>query len=349
MAEQSTPQAGLEQAPAPTPEQRLSTFFAQETAREQHKAMPGPKVEAEAPAPAEQQEPAPQEADQAPPEEAAPEDKPDLEPQAPEEEQSADGELWKIVHNGTEVTLNREEMIRHAQQGFDYDRKSQALAEERKQTQAMLQQASQLRQVAPQLQAELIHAQSLIGQLKQWENVDWVKLATEEPLDYPKYRAQYDQLERAARQAATTYMQHEGEYTEAEKALRRQRMAQEMQRLPDIEPDFRKPEVRQKVMPEITDYLLKRGIPQELIDSVDFAPVVAVAYDGMRYRKLIASKGAVEKQVRAAAPMSKPAAAQSPQSVVQRDYGEARARLKKSGSVDDAARLLAGLGAGNRK
>lgn len=351
MAEQTNPAApaGVAQAPELSVEQRLGNFFKAEKAAEQHKSIPRAlapeQVPSEAP-PAETEE-APQ--DQAPKEADAEADQPAAEDEAPSEAQS-EGELWSIVHNGTEVKLNREEVIRHAQQGFDYDRKSQALAEDRKQLEQTLQVAVQMRAVAPQVLQAQAEAQALASQLKAWESVDWVQVAMNDRENYPAYRAQFDKLERDFKMAQERATKASSEFDQAANWAMERMMAHEARRLPDLEPDFRKPDVLNKVLPEVRAYALKRGIPAEYIAAANNAGLVAVAYDGYRYQKYVASsKNVVEKQVRAAAPMQKPAAAQSPQSAAERDYRSVRAQLKKSGSVDDAARLLAGLGSGQKR
>lgn len=339
MAETSTPDTGLD-SEQPSVEQRLANLFTQDTARAQHKAIPK-AAPTEAPPETEQAEEG-----QAAAEEETAEDQP-VETEEPEAEQPTD-ETWKIVHNGAEVELTREQVIANAQKGFDYERKSQALAEERKATQALLQEAQRIKQAAPVLMSELAQVRALESQLQQWEKVDWVQLATQDPLEYPKYRAQYDQLERSYRAAREAYGQKESQYSQYMANVTAQLTRQEAAKLPDLVPEFSKEEAFKKAAPEIANYLLKRGVPEDLVNNLNLASLVAVAYDGMRYSQLAASKSAVQKQVRAAAPMARPGPPQSPTSAAQKSYREERSALKRDGSVEAAAKIFARLGTGKR-
>src|SRR5689334_6275149 len=123
--------------------------------------------------------------------EVTPDDLPE-EVEAKPQEPGADA--FEIVHNGTQHKLTREDTIRYAQQGFDYTQKTQALAEKAKSIDASLQRVAELEQLAPMVAQDLAQVKAIEAQLSQFQKVDWVALATNDPLEYPKWRAQYDQL-----------------------------------------------------------------------------------------------------------------------------------------------------------
>lgn len=50
----------------------------------------------------------------------------------PESTQSGAEDLFEIIHDGTPVKMTREELLAHAQKGFDYTKKTMTLSEERK-------------------------------------------------------------------------------------------------------------------------------------------------------------------------------------------------------------------------
>src|SRR5678816_2788109 len=124
--------SGAEQAP-PTLESRLGSFIDRHDAEE---------------AEGEQPESAQPDEGQAP-RELTPEDLPDVEAPAA---QPAD-ESVEIEWNGQKHQLTRDELIKQAQQGFDYTQKTMALAETAKQVHERLQRVAAIEQVQPHLQA----------------------------------------------------------------------------------------------------------------------------------------------------------------------------------------------------
>lgn len=280
----------------------------------------------------------PQEAAQEAPEEQDEEglsaaDLPDDEP-APG---PSEGETWEIVHNGQQVKLTREEVIRNAQQGFDYTKKTQEVAAQRAEAQAVLQRAAMVEQMMPHLAQELATVKAFETQLKQYGTVDWVALATNDPLEYPKYRAQYDQLVTAYQGAAQQY-QHKAQAVLQERHnVAAYQLQQEHQTLTERIPEWRDPVKYQTGAQELRQYLIKEGANPVEVDSLTSAVAVSIARKAMLYDKLKEAKASKSKQVRAAAPMPKPGAPGSAQA----DKAlQARQRLAKSGRREDAVGLL---------
>jgi hypothetical protein len=89
-------------------------------------------------------------------------------------------------------------------------------------------------------------------------------------------------------------------------------------------------------------YGTELGIPVEKLTAGWFADPVAthVMWKAQQWDKLQSSKPSVENKVRSAAPVIKPASSQVQKSVAQSNYQKERSQLKKSGSLEDAARLF---------
>lgn len=329
MAEPTNP-TGVEQA-APTDEQRMARFLEQHD-REQQAAVAPPDTPKEAPP-----EPKAQTADQ--PESQAPDEvTPDDIPDDPVEAQPTD-EAFEIVHDGQQRKLSREETIKYAQQGFDYTQKTQALAEKAKHIDASLQRVAELEQLAPLVAQDLAQVKAIEAQLSQFQKVDWVALATNDPLEYPKWRAQFDQLQTAYNAASYQLQAKATQLNQGRQELTAQRLQQEFPKLLERIPAWRDPAKYETGARELKSYLIKQGADPARVDSMADSLEASIAYKAMQYDKLVQAKTEKVKQLRTAPPMSKPGASQSSSSTGEKTK-ELQARLSKTGDIRDAAALL---------
>ena len=326
MAEETNPQGGVPQAP-PSVEDRMMAFVNNESA----KPVEETPEQAEAPAPAEEQQPQ----DLAPTDELTPEDIPDETPV----EQSAVDE-FEIVHNGQQKKLTREETIKLAQQGFDYTQKTQQLAEARKAIEVNLQRSQEALQLAPQVAQELATVKALESQLAQYQKVDWVSLASNDPLEYPKHRAQYDTLVSAYQQAVGQFQQKAGALTQRQQELRAEVIRAEYPKLLEKIPEWKDPAKYEQGAKEVRAYLLAEGAEPEAVDGLTDAVAVAIARKAMMYDRLVKSKIEKVKLARTAPPVTRPGATQGQGQARADQDQQLRGKLRKSGSLQDAAALL---------
>lgn len=327
--EQTTPEvAGVSQEQ--DIQARLVSFYTKTPQRAKESSAP---TEAQ-PEAAEEQP-----SEQPDPSEPTPDDIPDEE--AAEGTDSQPVEEFEIVHNGQPHRVTRDEAIRLAQQGFDYTQKTQALAEQARAVQERLQRVTAIEQVAPQLQQAQAQVAALGAQLAPYQRVDWVALATNDPLEYSKVKAQYDVLAQTYQNAAGQYDQMRQAVGQQAQALMQHTLQQEAQRLTERIPEWKDPAKYKAGATALREYLVSEGAAPEEIDGLTSSVAVAVAYKAMKYDQLLKSKADKSKLLNTKPPMTKPGAAQTPQSAGKQDYVKARADLKKTGDWRDAAKLLA--------
>jgi len=101
-----------------------------------------------------------------------------------EEQQEA---RYKILVNGQEEEVSLDEMLKGYQRQSDYTRKTQALAEERKQNQQLVNEYSQRLAQVSQL-AEQLQANPEIPE----PNINWDKLYHEDPVEWTVQRQLYN-------------------------------------------------------------------------------------------------------------------------------------------------------------
>jgi ribosomal protein S9 len=252
-----------------------------------------------------------------------------------------EGDVFKIVHNGQELTLTRADVIKNAQQGFDYTKKTQALAEKERLLSDRLQKAEMIDQIAPILAQDLGQVKALEGQLAKYQSVDWVRLATDDPLEYPKHRAQYDLLVQAYQGAVGQYNQKRQAVDHGLTQIRAEQLAQEEKRLPDLIPEWKDEAKRETGKKELFNYLTGLGADPALIGKkMDDALTVAIAYKAFKYDQLLKGKAEKSKLLQTAPPVVRPGAVQTKGSEQSDKLTRLQDRLKKTGDQRDAVALL---------
>ncbi len=113
-----------------------------------------------------------------------------------------------------------------------------------------------LNQLVPALTAQLN---------SRWANVDWTRLANEQPADYVKYRAQFEaelgQAQAAAQEKARLDEQAKAESDNKFKTFVKEQEAQ----LPKLIPSWKDEKVAKAELNDVYGYLIKEGIPEETI------------------------------------------------------------------------------------
>jgi hypothetical protein len=276
---------------------------------------------------------APAKAEEAPqesPEELSDELTPDdLVEEVEAQSEQSDGDEFEIVHAGQQHKLPRSEVIKLAQQGFDYTQKTQAVAAKDREVSERLQRIAQLEQVQPHLDNSRAQVAALAAQLQQYANVDWVQLATNDPLEYPRHRAQYDTLNQAYQQAYGQYQQQTEVVQQERTRINTQILEQEARRLPELVPAWKDPAKFEASKKDMQAYLHARGADVSQVGRyLDNAVAMAVLYDAAEMWKLRQGKAAKVNQVRKAPPVVKPGA---PLNVPQHSHKQATQALRKMG------------------
>lgn len=323
MSEQTTPESGVQQEPDVL--ERMGNFLTQFD--EDQAAGNEPPQQAVA-----EKEPAPQSLEAEAQAEPTVEDLP--EPQV-------DADAFEIVHNGANLKLSRADTIKYAQQGFDYDRKTQALAEDRRQLQERAKLLSTYEQMVPHLTADKAQMDAIGQELAKYQNVNWVQIAQQNPNEYPVLRAQYDQMVFAYQSAAQRLNQKQQQvFTQFSHAMAQQQ-AKERDQLRTRIPQWKDQDTYQKESPAIADYMLKDyGYSPHEIENLWDSRVTTAFYKAYKYDQLQRAKADKVKQLRTAPPVTRPNSPNSSQGDPERT-AQLQKRLQRTGDVRDAAALLA--------
>lgn len=293
---------------------------------------------------------APQEAAQESDAQAQPDDLTDADlPEEGDGEQQAappSEDVFEIVHNGQQVKLSREDAIRYARQGFDYDRKTQAVAETQRNFQAALQRIAEIEQVQPQIAQHAGVVQSLAQQLQsqKYSDQELIRLAQADPLEYPMRAAERDLLRNHLSQAYGQYQQLTQTVAQQRDQMTQWQLQQEAARLPEIIPAWRDSAKMESDRQEMTKYVQSLGVDMANVGRyLDNAVAMKVLRQSMLYERLSKLKADKSKQLRNAPPVVKPGTTRTDKGRPDREALTAIRKAGKQGNHSAQEKLVTGL------
>lgn len=255
-----------------------------------------------------------------------------------EEAAPAAEEFEEITHNGEVKKLSKSELKELAQQGFDYTQKTQQLAEQRRQLDAMQQSFQQQAQIQAHLSDQLANVKAIEGQLAQWKQVNWTELAQTDPMQYLTLNHQYSEAKEAYNNQIQTlnYMQSQVQTLTTQQQA--QRLQMEAQALKQAIPEWKDGAKAEADMGAVRSFLASNGFNDAEIASVMDHRHVVVARKAMLYDQMMKNGKA---KVASAPPVAKPGStASKPTNTSKQKVAQA---LKKTGRSEYAAKLIEGL------
>ena len=262
----------------------------------------------------------------------------EVEPEEDEEQEP----LYVVKVDGEEVEVPLSELQQGYSRNADYTKKTQALAEQRKEFDALHQDYAQrvnaLNQFAYQLQQEPSIPEP---------DIDWERLQHADPVEWLKQRqlAQDRANVRAQRSQQLEAVKQE------QQALQQQQFNETLQKerelLNEVIPAWKEPEVAKKEKREIRDFAKKHyGLSDADLQNAYDHRLVRILYDSFQYHKSMNDgktkmKEASEPTVKTA--RVKGRSARGPVSKRQTNFNKAMGRLEKSGSTEDATAAFAAL------
>jgi hypothetical protein len=242
---------------------------------------------------------------------------------------------YKVKASGEEVEVELDELIKGYQQGADYTKKSQALAEQRKALEAERQHLEYVKQERQAYAQKLQALDSFLSQQDQGVNLDVLKET--DPIGYAVAVAEQSQREKQLavvrnEQQRLAQQQQSEQQTSLQNHLR-----QESEKLTSLIPELATPQ-GDAVRKQIRDYAKSIGwTDQELSQLYDSRAVVTL-YNGMKYQQLQKSKPEVNKKLQAAPKMMRSGTSAPP--TKSSSDKQAMQRLRETGKVTDAAKAF---------
>ena len=297
--------------------------------------------------PEEQEEPAPEDQPE-PPEpveepdaEAEPSEEGETEPEAEEAaEDEQPSEEFELQYNGATEKVPKDRAKALAQQGLYYER-NQAQAEQHwKQAQEVTQAIQAQLQAVPELQ----EANALVGMYqKAIESIDIAEmqqLATDDPAKYLAKLAEYNTLNRRLQEAESKRVQVAQQFTESQQRFQQEALKREREALFKAIPDWRDDAKFKQARGRILAYMAERGFSEQEVGSLMDHRALLVAYDAARFRESQKALKASAKQLGQKPAVAKPGAGASKAQIADEQTRALRQQLKKTGRLEDAAKLF---------
>lgn len=262
------------------------------------------------------------------------------------EDDSEETTLYTVTVDGEEHEVTEEELVKGYSRQADYTRKTQQLAEHRKQIdQAVEQYKSEIaetQQAREQYVSAVAQAiETNYSHLQQFQNIDWEKLKTEDREEYltkrDDYRQAQDQIQ--SLQAAQGEAQNQAA-AEAQKEHQKT-VQEEHQKMVSIIPQWAEPETRQAIAKTVSEFALTKGYTQEELNQlVDHRSILvlmqAKAYEDMQKK---------QNTVRSKKVKNKPKVVRGKAKADKKDNDSAKRkkqmkRLQQTGRAEDAVSLF---------
>ena len=250
-------------------------------------------------------------------------------------QENSEEPYYAVTVDGTELSVNLEELIQGYQRNADYTRKTQELAQERNQSSEFVERSKKDVEAKLQKLNELNNAAQ--AQLQQeYAEVDFEKLYDEDPVEAArlehKMRRKHEQLAQVQQQTQELQSQEFNKYLgEQQKLL--------TQKIPEFTDEQKGPRFKQ----QMRDYLGNIGFNDTEINSVYDHRYVMLVKDAMSYRNLQKAKPEIKKKVANAPKVVKGGVAKSKGQADAEAKRQQLSKLRKTGQVRDAAKFFRNL------
>ena len=250
-------------------------------------------------------------------------------------QENSEEPYYSVTVDGTDLSVNLEELIQGYQRNADYTRKTQELAQERTQSSEFVERSKKDVEAKLQRLDQLNNAAQ--AQLQQeYAEVDFEKLYDEDPVEAArlehKMRKKHEQLAQVSQQTQELQAQEFNKYLGEQQQLL-------SKKIPELLDDQKGPRFKQ----QMRDYLGNIGFNDSEINSVYDHRYVMLVKDAMSYRNLQKAKPGIKKKVANAPKVVKGGVAKSKGQADAEAKRQQLSKLRKTGQVRDAAKFFRNL------
>jgi hypothetical protein len=242
---------------------------------------------------------------------------------------------YKVKASGEEVEVELDELIKGYQQGADYTKKSQALAEQRKALEAERQHLEYVKQERQAYAQKLQALDSFLSQQNQGVNLDVLKET--DPIGYAVAVAEQSQREKQLAVVRNEQQRLAQQQQSEHQASLQNHLRQESEKLTSLIPELATPQ-GDAVRKQIRDYAKSIGWSDQELSQLYDSRAVVTLYNGMKYQQLQKSKPEVNKKLQAAPKMMRSGTSAPP--TKSSSDKQAMQRLRETGKVTDAAKAF---------
>lgn len=200
----------------------------------------------------------------------------------------------KLTLDGVETEVPISEIESGYMRQADYTRKTQQLAEERKQA---AQQIARQMQQAQKVTRDMAHLISLHDQMQAFEKADWDALYKENPTEAGRLQARWQQMQSEVK---TIQSSIQAQQQQQQAARREQVQRDTVEAMETLQRDI--PGFSEKTIIAARDAAVAHGYTAAELDGLTDPRAIKVLWDAAQWRALQSGKPAVKNKVRAAPP-----------------------------------------------
>ena len=246
---------------------------------------------------------------------------------------------YTIKVDGEEYEVGIDELKDGYQRQADYTRKSQALAEQRKETENIQSERQQLEQER-QMYAnglQMLQEQQT-AKLQDFDKVDWETLKQEDPYAYMIKKDEYRDAQERVTNVAQQQQHIQNEQMQQAQQAKTHFIQQEYTRLIEALPEWE--DKGSTIKEDVRKYAAEVGfLPDEINQLADHRSVLVIK-KAMEFDKLTKKVSPKKKAVKTVPKVQKTGRGNSKEDTATENLKKKRARLRKSGKQDDAASLF---------
>ena len=246
---------------------------------------------------------------------------------------------YTIKVDGEELEVGIDELKNGYQRQADYTRKSQALAEQRKETEGIQSERMRLEQER-QMYAnglQMLQEQQS-AKLSDFENTDWTALKDEDPYQYMLKKDEYRDAQERVNNVAQQQVLIQQEQAEQANKARAHFVQQEYSKLVNALPEWN--DAKSTIKKDVQEYATSVGFrPEEISQLADHRSVLIIK-KAMEFDRLTTKVAPKKKAVKKVPKVQKSGRGNSNEDAATEAMNKKRARLRKSGKQDDAASLF---------
>ena len=306
------------------------------------------KPEGEKAAPTEEEESTEETQDESLEEETEEELEADAEDESEESDEEEEvEELYTLRVDGKEVEVSLNELLKGYSRQSDYTKKTQEIAEQRKQAEQLQQQyGSEIVQIQAERQQYMESLQNVIQNsmpaIEQFGNVDWNRLKDADPIEYVKKKEEFREAQEKVQGMQMQYQQaYEQEAYEAQEQFKTHVRSEHM-KFAEMVPEWKEQESRKKLATNIRDYALKVGYSAEEVGQLADHRSLLVLMKAQKYDEL-QNADLKTKKLKNKARVVRSGTGKSKGEDGKITRTAKMKRLRSSGHVDDAASILEDL------
>ncbi len=257
-----------------------------------------------------------------------------------EDEEEEEPELYAVKIDGQDYQVSLDELKSGYSRQKDYTRKTQELADLRKVTENQgLELDNQVKEISEEraLYSELIpKLKAMINNNLQAEP-DWQYLIDNEPQEYMRKKEQFNKMQETLKFADQEMERLRQDEAKKQQALVQQQMAEGQQLISQKVPSWKDPKVAQDEAQSMALYAKDDlGFTAEELSQIVDGRLVLLLRDAWQFSKT--KKARSKKPKEAPARVAKPGNSTKLKS--NKPLNDAKARLRKSGTVSDAASVF---------